>query len=199
MTQHAYTVVAPLRRATLLCALIGVAAAASACSDPYAMKAQYTNATQIFVVHALSGSALNFSSALSLPAKATTKVDGSFSFDVAFDLNAKGDVVFLPPHTVGENPLGNRQVGIQKATTTYDLVTLAPTAGYTYDSVTVAKRGETVIVQAPSTTCSLYALPYLYAKVVVDSIDPTTRTLYGRTMINSNCTFRSLEAGLPTK
>ena len=161
------------------------------------MTAQYANATQALTVHALSGTPTYFATALSIPGLTTTKVDGSFSFDVAFDIDKSGNIVYLPPHMVGENPLGNRRVGIQKATTTYDLATLAPLNGYVFDSVTVAKVGETIIVQSPSSTCSLYALPYLYAKVVIDSIEPITRTLYGRTLIDQNCTFRSLDTGLP--
>jgi hypothetical protein len=188
----------PAPRALWLTAALAVAALAGACTGPLTQTAQYTNAAQTMTVHALTGTPNYFATAFSIPANSTTKVDGSFSFDVAFDIDATGKILYLPPHMVGENPLGNRQIGIQKATTSFDNVSQAPLNGYVYDSVTVAKVGETVIVQSPSSTCSLYALPYLYAKFVIDSTDPVTRTMWGRVMVDQNCTFRSLTAGVPT-
>lgn len=175
-----------------------MAAVAGACSDPYKQVATYTNVSQPLTVHALTGTPLYVATALSIPGATVAKVDGSFSFDVAFDIDKSGNVVYLPPHLVGENPLGNRRVGIQKSAVPYDNITQAPLNGYVYDSVTVARVGETVVVQTPASMCSLYTLPFMYAKIIIDSIEPVSRTLYGRTMVNQNCTFRSLMAGLPT-
>jgi len=188
----------PAARPLVVFALVLAAAIGAACSGPSRTPAVYTNAAQAVTLHALSGTPTYLASALSIPGKTTTKVDGSFSFDVAFDINAAGQIVYLPPHMVGENPVGNRRVGIMLATTSFDNVSEAPLSGYVYDSVTVARVGQAVIVQTTASTCSIYALPYLYAKIVIDSIEPVTRTLWGRTTINQNCTFRSLADGLPT-
>jgi hypothetical protein len=187
----------PAPRALGLAVTLVAAAAVGACTNPLTQTAQYSNYDQAITVHALTGTPTYFATALSIPLATTTRVDGSFSFDVAFDIDKAGNIVYLPPHMVGENPLGNRRVGIQKSTTSYPNITQAPLDGYVYDSVTVARVGEAVIVQTPSSMCSLYALPYLYAKIVIDSIAPVTRTLYGHTTIDANCTFRSLSTGVP--
>ena len=178
-------------------ALFLLAGLVGACDDPFKLKAQDENVSQPFIVHALSGSQLSFATALYFPARSVARVDGSFSFDVAFDLNPQGDVVLLPVNVVGQSPTGNRRVGILKAGAVYEAVLEAPKSGYTVDSVTVVKRGETVVVQAQETACSLSLTPYFYVKMVVDSLDIPLRTLFGRVMINSNCGFRSLAPGLP--
>lgn len=188
----------PAPRALWLLGMLAVAAYAGACSDPFRMTAQFTNATQPFTVHALTGTPTYFATALSVQSNTTTKVDGSFSFDVAFDIDPSGNIVFLPPHMVGENPLGNRRVGLLKSTSTYTNLTEAPLDGYVYDSVTVAPLGVPVVIQAPSSSCSIYGLPNIYAKVVIDSVDTRTRTMWGRSLVDLNCTFRSLSEGMPT-
>jgi len=181
------------RLATFAC-VVGIAAA---CSDPYKVKAQYENADQAFFVHALTGTPLTFATALLLPAKSVTRVDGTFQFDIAFDINAQGDIVLLPVGVVGQSATGNRRVGIMKPGGSYDGINLAPTSGYVYDSVTVIRRGEPAIIQAQESSCGLAISPYLYAKIVIDSINVVSRSMYGRTTIDLNCGFRSLMAGLP--
>ncbi|MFI5311804.1 MAG: hypothetical protein ACHQQ3_11250 [Gemmatimonadales bacterium] len=185
-----------LRRLAIL-AMVASAGLVGACSDALGVKATDTNTSQPFLVHALNGSQLVFATALFFPAKAVTRVDGSFTFDVAFDINAAGDVVLLPPGMVGQNPAGNRPVGIQKSTVGYDAVTEAPLNGYMIDTATVIRKGDAAIVRAQEAACSLSITPYYYAKLTVDSIDQPGRIIYGRTTINSNCGFRSLTAGLP--
>jgi hypothetical protein len=178
-------------------ALVLGAGLAAACSDPYKVKAQYDNADQPFFVHALTGAPLPFATALALPAKSVTRVDGTFAFDVAFDLNAQGDILLLPVRVVGQNPAGSRQVGILKPGGAYENIALAPSTGYVVDSVTVLRKGEPAIIQAQEAACSLSLSPYMYARIVIDSVDLVGRAMYGRTTININCGFRSLKTGLP--
>jgi hypothetical protein len=187
---------ATLRRLALPALLLG-AGLLCACSDPLTAAATDTNATAPFTVHALTGSGLDFADAIYFPLRTVARVDGSFSFDVAFDINAQGDVVLLPVSVVGQNPAGGRRVGIITPAGTFDSATEAPLSGYTVDSVTVVKLGQTAIVQAQEAVCSLSPTPYYYAKLVVDSLDRPARTLFGRVLINSNCGFRSLVPGLP--
>lgn len=185
-----------LPRLTCVAVVLSVMAA-GACGDPFKTKAQRSNADQPFFVHALSGAPLAYATGLVLPAAAVTRVDGSFAFDVAFDLNARGEVVLLPARLVGQNPGGVRQIGILRPGGSYENVNEAPRTGYVYDSVTVVRKGEPAVIQAQEGVCSVSLAPYLYAKVVIDSIDLPSRSMYGRTTINLNCGFRSLKAGLP--
>jgi hypothetical protein len=156
-------------------------------------------ATQAFFVHALNKGTFAGSTALSFPAHAVTRVDGTYNFDVAFDIDTNGNVMLLPPEMVGQNPQGNRLVGIIKGIGTFDNITAAPLTGYTVDSVTVIARGQAVAVQAQEPVCLTGdpGAPYLYAKIVIDSVDVVGRGIYGRAMIGGDCGYRQLIAGFP--
>ena len=99
-------------RAFALVALFGVTLVASACGDLNVQKAQFQNSTVSFTVHALSGSPLNYASGLSFTSQTATRVDGSFAFDIAFDLSSTGRVIIYPVRLVGSNPGGDVSVGL---------------------------------------------------------------------------------------
>jgi hypothetical protein len=190
---------AGISRRLLPGALLACVAVALACDGPKTVPGLSQMATQPFFVHALSGSPLSSSTAIAFPGRVVTRVDGTFSFDVAFDIDASGNVVLLTPELVGQNPSGNRLVGIIKGIGSYDNITEAPISGYTVDSATVIARGQAVAVQAQEPVCetSNPVAPYLYAKIVIDSVDLVGRGIYGRTMIGGDCGYRQLKAGFP--
>jgi hypothetical protein len=175
-------------------------AVAGACTSPATQQGSSQNGTQPFFVHALSGSPLPTATAIAFPTRSVTRVDGTFNFDVAFDIDTSGNVVLLAPELVGQNPAGNRLVGIITGIGSYDAILEAPLSGYRVDSVTVVSRGQAVAVQAQESACatSTPSAPYLYAKIVIDSVDLVGRGIYGRTMIGGDCGFRQLVAGYPT-
>jgi hypothetical protein len=179
--------------------LLVCAAVVDACTGPTTVSGLTQNGTQPFFVHALSGSALATATALAFPARSVTRVDGTFNFDVAFDIDASGNVILLTPELVGQNPAGNRLVGIITGIGSYDAITEAPLTGYTVDSTTVVSRGQAVAVQAQEPNCNTSnpSAPYLYAKIVIDSVDLVGRGIYGRTMIGGDCGYRQLIAGFP--
>ena len=166
--------------------------------NPITNPAQFVNAEQAFYVHALTGAPLAFSTAVILPSKAFVRVDGSFSFDIAFDIDAQGNVVLLPASVVGVSPTGTHRVGIVKPGGLYDNALTAPTTGYVFDSVTVVGKNEPVIVRATEPACGLSLQPYMHARIVIDSLDVPNRAMWGRAVINTNCGLRSLVIGLPT-
>ena len=178
--------------------VLGCTVLLGACDNPTANLAQLTNYESVFQVHALTGSPLIYPSALAIALRAPAHVDGTFSFDVAFDLNAAGQIVLVPVALVGQNPSGQRTVGIQVIPGGYDALTAAPKTGYNSDSVTVAKAGDAIAVQSTQIACQGRISPYLYAKIVIDSLNLPSRTLYGRTIVDINCGFRALTIGLPT-
>jgi hypothetical protein len=180
-------------------ALVACAALAGGCTGITNVAGRTQNATQPFFVHALTGSPLAASTAIAFPGRAVTRVDGTFNFDVAFDINSAGFVVLLPPELVGQNPTGNRLVGIITGIGTYDAITEAPLTGYTVDSVTVVHQGQAVAVQSQEPLCATSnpAAPYLYAKIVIDSVDYIWRGIYGRAMIGVDCGYRQLIPGFP--
>jgi hypothetical protein len=176
------------------------AAVMGACTGPTTVAGLTQNGTQPFFVHALSGSALATGNAIAFPARSVTRVDGTFNFDVAFDIDASGNVILLTPELVGQNPAGNRLVGIITGIGSYDAILEAPLSGYTVDSATVVARGQAVAVQAQEAVCatSTPTAPYLYAKIVIDSVDRVGRGIYGRAMIGGDCGFRQLIQGFPS-
>jgi hypothetical protein len=180
-------------------ALVAGAALVGACSDLTQGAGLTENATQPFFVHALTGSPLLASTAIAFPARSVTRVDGTFNFDVAFDINASGGVVLLTPELVGQNPGGDRLVGIVTGIGSYDNILEAPLSGYIVDSAVVVQRGQAVAVQAQEPLCvtSNPTAPYLYAKIVIDSVDLVGRGIYGRAMIAGDCGYRQLIAGFP--
>lgn len=189
------------RRLAPACLVVGAIACAlvtGACDSPLAAGSTEL-ASQAFFVHALTGASQSASTALSFPAHAVARVDATYQFDVAFDIDGNGNVILLPPEMVGQNPSGNRLVGIQKGLGTYDSLTAAPLTGYTIDSVTVVARGQAVAVQAQEPVCltSNPIAPYLYGKIVIDSIDVVGRGIYGRALIGGDCGYRQLIAGFP--
>lgn len=185
-------------RGLALIALCGTMLLASACGDLTKTKAQYQNNNLSFTVHALSGSPLSYSSGLSFTSQAVTRVDGSFAFDIAFDISPTGNVIVYPVRLVGSNPGGDVVVGLQPIAGAYENILEAPKSGYNVDSVTVASVGQTVLSQTTSTFCRGTFTPNTYAKTVIDSIRPSTREMFGRSTINQNCGFRSLVIGFPT-
>jgi hypothetical protein len=199
MTPKTLRFLSRIRRPSFVAGLVLAAAIVGACDGPSTTPGTTEDADQPFFVHALTGSALDGATAIAFPDRAVTRVDGTFSFDVAFDIDVNGNVVLLPPEMVGQNPAGNRLVGIIKGIGTYEDITSAPLTGYTVDSVTVIGRGQAVAVQAQEPVCTTGnpAAPYLYAKIVVDSIDLVGRGIYGRTMIGGDCGYRQLVAGFP--
>lgn len=180
--------------------LLVCAAVVGACTGPTTLAGLTQNGTQPFFVHALSGSALATATAIAFPARSVTRVDGTFNFDVAFDIDASGNVILLTPELVGQNPAGNRLVGIITGIGSYDAILEAPLTGYTVDSATVVARGQAVAVQAQESVCATSnpTAPYLYAKIVIDSVDRIGRGIYGRAMIGGDCGFRQLVQGFPT-
>jgi hypothetical protein len=190
---------AGIRRRLIPVALFALAATAGACDYASQTAGLTEMATQPFFVHALTGSPLIASTAIAFPARSVTRVDGTYNFDIAFDIDANGNIILLSPEMVGQNPGGNRLVGIITNIGTYDNITAAPLTGYTVDSVTVVARGQAVAVQATEPLCTTGnpVSPYLYAKIVVDSVDLVGRGIYGRTMIGGDCGYRQLIAGFP--
>ena len=179
-------------------ALLAAVTTVWACDDPLKIRADQTNVNQFFTVSAISGTPMNAPVALNLTSKSITRLDGGFDFDIAFDLNAQGKIVILPLGLVG-TPLGGAHlVGLLRMAGAFDSLTAAPKDGYVFDSTFVVAPGAVLAIQSQVGVCAGSFTPYIFAKLVIDSVRVSTRTLYGRTLINLNCGFRSLAPGTPT-
>ena len=177
------------------------AAFISACGDPTGLKASLLNSVDTLSVFALSGTPPNYPSGLAFLSHQSVHVDGFGAFDIAFDINADGNAVVYPVKLIVASG-SPRPVAIQKIGEAFDSVAEAPKTGYQSDSALVALPGETIVVQsahnAAADLCQFAINPNIYAKIGVDSVNLTSRTIYFRMGLDPNCGFRSFAEGLPT-
>ncbi|HJQ10741.1 MAG TPA: hypothetical protein VJ840_06890 [Gemmatimonadaceae bacterium] len=177
------------------------AALISACGDPTALKASLINSVDTLSVFALSGTPPNYPSGLAIISRQPVLVDGFASFDVAFDINSDGNAVVYPVKLVVASG-SQRTVSMQKLAAAFESVGEAPKEGYQADSGLVALPGETVVIQSAHNLggdlCQFAINPYIYAKIAVDSVNLSSRTVYFREGLDPNCGFRSFAEGVPT-
>jgi hypothetical protein len=186
------------RRAAFGLSLTTAAALAlSACSDPFKVKAQYTNEPFVYSVYGLSGAGpANAPAALDLTGRAPVRVDGSFAFDIAFDFDGKGKILIIPQRLVGTPISGARTVALQRAAGAYESVMEAPTRNWVADSAFAILPGEVMLVRLTSLSCLYQLSSDMFAKIVVDSVK-TGGLIFGRGLINPNCGFKSFAEGIP--
>ncbi|MGI8508530.1 MAG: hypothetical protein ACR2MQ_04320 [Gemmatimonadaceae bacterium] len=186
-------------------AAVLLAISIAACSSTTAIIANLPVTADTLVAYALSGTPASLPSGLAVTLRSTVRVDATASFDVAFDFDPHGNIIISPARTIVSPLTGNVPlVGLQTSTASFDAITTAPGGYYRPDTAIVVKPGEAFIVLATrstgSQTCLYSPSPHIYAKVVIDSVKPsTTRAIYLRQTVDPNCGYKSLEIGLPTK
>jgi hypothetical protein len=190
-----------LRRTLSALALVALpAVAALACSsDPYAPKALYSVTADSFRVLALNGTSAEARSGVRLFTASSTVPDYSEAFDFALDINADGKVVLIPRSKVVTCTticqLGIKLVAADSVP--FDKLYDAPKSGYTYDSVTVIPVGVTATFVTKEVFCqpSNITTYDLYAKMIVDSVRLSDRSIFVRMASDPNCGFRGLVPG----
>ncbi len=193
----------PRARALPLCVVAAFAGGVAACDDPIGLQAGIGTLTDTFTVYALSGTPSAVPVALSTTDRLAVRLADNLSFDVAFDLDGRGAVtsfpvrLVVPFRVIGGLLQPTHRVGLQKATVSFDALTKAPSGGYNYDSATVVRTGETLIVEVQAPQCSFAFSPNLYTKIAIDSVFPSTRAIRVRTVHDPNCGFRSFKPGIP--
>jgi hypothetical protein len=182
----------------------------SACNDPNSTDTIIPVLADTLVAFALTGTPPSFPSAFLASSGAVTRADGSFNFDIAFDLDASNKVIVYPQKLVGVpcvvgalncgGTLGAKPVGLQRITVAFDSLLRAPSSGYQFDSTFVLAPSEGLVMQVQSASaCQLYISTVMYSKIVVDSVNPTRRAIYFRSVNDPNCGFRNLVPGAKPK
>lgn len=183
-------------------AMVASAAMLTACDNPALLRARLPTVEDDYTVFALTGTPAAYPSGINTYVRAAVRVDGTGNFDVAFDIDSEGRAVLYPVQKVVSSLSGARRVGLRKVTGGFDEVTIAPTGTYA-DSVIVASQGDIVVVQAvrngSGDACQFNISPYIYTKMLVDSIAADTRTISVKTVLDPNCGFRSFESGIPSR
>ena len=71
------------------------------------------------------------------------------------------------------------------------------------DSALVAAPGEVILIQSTRNgtgdVCAFDISPFIYTKILVDSIAVETKTVVLQTVMDPNCGFKSFEAGIPSR
>ena len=187
-----------------------VAFGASACNDPNQNNNVVAVVADTLQVFAMTGTPPSFPSAFLASAGAVTRADGSFNFDIAFDIDQSNKVIIFPQKLIGVpcvlgalncgGAAGAKPVGLQRITVPFDSLVRAPASGYQFDSSFTMSPGQAVAMQVQSSSeCPLSFSTVMYSKVVIDSLDPNRRAIYFRSVHDPNCGFRNLVPGATPK
>lgn len=153
-------------------------------------------AEDTITVFAFRGSPASAPSAIDLFLLSARRVGDAALFDVVVD-TAAGSAVLYPAHFIDvEQP----RVAFLKATTPFESITEAPTAGYVDSAAVSLAVGETVIVRGRNVCANAFAgRDLFYAKVQLLELGTSAgfRTARLRLRTNPNCGFRSFADGLP--
>lgn len=173
-------------------------AATAACDDPFEPRATTSVRSDSFVVWAITGTPVNLPTAMNVIFFTPVRVEPTYGFHLAFDIDEQGRVELIPVTRVGGILTAGRRVGIQKATVPFEQLARAPAVGYHYDSVFVLTPGETAVVELGAEQCPFGVSQIVYAKLVIRTVNPVDRQLSFKMTYDPNCGFRSFLPGVPT-
>lgn len=184
----------PLRVALVAFAVFGVA-----CGDPTLAKATFASGLSTTTLYALTGAPPSAPTALSFLSGAS-RATATFNFDVAFDLDASNRAVILPVRVVGGALAGTlKRVGLQVVPGSFSSVVEVPATGYdTLNAKTLVPGAVLAVELRDATACfssfnlSVLTSQFIYAKLVVDSVDATTRRIFTRSVVDPNCGYRGV-------
>jgi hypothetical protein len=176
---------------------VALATVAVACGDPTRPKATLVNLSLSYSLYGLSGAPPATANAVNL-FTGPSRADASFDFDVALDLDPSGKILVYPVRAIA-GPLAGlvpTRVGLQTVSGPFESVLVAPDRGYDTLSVRTITPGTTVVAELVDlvTGLCLYSLvgSQQYAKFVVDSVVPSTKKFYVRSVGDANCGYKSL-------
>ena len=171
-----------------------LALAAIACGDLTKPKASYPNAFASYTLYAYPNAPASSFSAISFLGGGT-RTDGSYAFDVTFDIDSTGKAKVIPVRVMGGALAGSlKRVGMQVVTGPFENVREVPSEGYDTLKVQTVAPGQVLAVELQDFQSCLYSLggSMIYAKLTVDSVNTTTRRLFGRTVVDPNCGYRQV-------
>ena len=188
-----------VRRSALLVA-VGAVVVLDGCGDSTAFRAQFANEERALTAYAMNGTAPSLPSAVAVRAGSVVRIDPTFAFDLAFDMDEVGAVrVYSVRRVAGEVSRVSR-VGFRiDSISPFDLITKAPTSGFAYDTALALVVGQTLLIDVIDNSCvgQSFLGFNIRAKLMMDSVNATSRAIAFRILSNPNCGFRSLVVGIP--
>lgn len=190
-----------LERIAKLCLAAGVVTAVTACDDDLGLAAFAVRDPVAITVYAMNGSPQTLPTGIEIKLLQAVRIDASWVFDLAFDLDASNNVIVHTPKSISTELVSLPRVGLQTSTLTFAQLIDAPTSGFVYDSLLTVPIGQTIVVDKIDPTCNQFGGAFLgfniRAKFVIDSVSTSRRAVYLTMLSNPNCGFRSLEPGEP--
>jgi len=170
-----------------------------ACGDFTGVPASLPTTADSGIVYAINGAPPGAPTALHIFSGQLLSADASFLFDVAFDIDSAGNVVYLPQRVVASGLAASHTVGLRTVSDSFGAVASAPKSGYRADTALVTTPNVVVVAQSSDpTACSVSITgSTIYAKIVVTSVDRATRQLKVRFTTDPNCGFFSFASGVP--
>lgn len=186
-------------------AALSTVLAVTACGGPTEITANQNTIAATVTVHALNDSPPILPSALVLVSSpAAIRMTPDYQFDLAVDFDEAGVASLMPVDLVASPAVlaPSRVVGLQKVTQSFDEITRAPTGGYVRRAALPIAVGDVGVIESlnhPYCANVFFVTQNIYAKFVVDAIDPTARSVRLRLVVDPNCGFRGLETGIPSR
>ena len=177
-------------------ALTGLVLLVVGCGNTTGLPAPFfSNTVDTVSLYALRGTALTLPSAYTLTGALAVRTDLTTALDFAFDFDSLNAPALYPTGAINLGQLS----GLQRSTTPFAALKLAPTGGYTFDKPITVDTGTIVLVRSRPTQCTFGVTLSLYAKLRVLAVDTTARRLDFEILVDQNCGYRGLEPGLPTQ
>jgi hypothetical protein len=191
-----FPIARPLTRALTL---MGLAVAFAACKGFTQIDPSFQNVTATDTVYAINGGPPNAPNSINLFQGLTDRADQGFGFDVAFDLDVNDNVIVIPSRALATSFSNPYSVGLQKATTAFELITSAPKDGYRADTSMSVAIGQALLIESHDFNACFTALKgqSYFSKLVVTDVDKATRRIAFTVTVNRNCGFHSFAPGLP--
>lgn len=190
-----------LDRITKLCVAAGVLTTLAACDEDLGRAAFAVREPVAITVYAMNGSAQSLPAGIEIKLLQAVRIDPSWAFDLAFDLDASNNVIVHTPKSISTELVSLPRIGMQTSTLTFAQLIDAPASGFVYDSLLTVPVGRTVVVDKIDPTCNRFGGAFLgfniRAKFVIDSISTSRRAIHLTMLSNPNCGYRSLEPGEP--
>jgi hypothetical protein len=185
-----------------IAATLALSIIAAACGDLTRPKPQSSNFTDTLSVFAINGTASDAATGLWLFGNQAVQLDVAFNFDLAYDIDAQGNITLYTVRYVAGGLASVHTVALQRVSTTFENLTEAPQKGYVADTLFTVSPGDVfAVVSNDPSACSfsLYS-NQIYAKLQVLDVDLARRSVRSRFTVNPNCGFLSLiPSGIPSK
>jgi hypothetical protein len=178
----------------VLLAALALGLTATAC-DGVGNKAFQPNIAYPFAIFPITNAPTNVPTALNF-LNGPTFANTNFAFDVAFDIDPAGVTRVYPVRALAGDLAGGlvKRVGLQLVPGSFESLREAPRAGYDTITAQVVVPGSVLAVELLEIQACQFSLggSFLYGKLVVDSIRPDGRRIFGRAVAGPNCGFREL-------